>query len=723
MPRRSSFTFHRAALIAGFAILLVAGSIRLGAQNAQKQNAQQPTFRAGANFVRVDVYPTIKGAAVRDLVQDDFEILEDGVLQRIESFEYVNVRGGGIETEQHEPSTVAESRQIAETTKGRLFVIFLDTYFVDYAGSHRLQRTLVNFLHRIVGPDDMYAVMTPEMSALDLSFARRTDTIEGYLSKYWFWGQKDRLYPLDPIEQSYVQCYPDDSFHPQYKNVAKEMILRRHERQVLGALRDLSVYLGGVREERKAVITLTGGWVLFRENPNLTRGGGEGNVPQVGTTPDGRLVSDAHKHTEGYSMHDCEVDRQHLAMLDDWQFFRDMFDVANRTNVTFYPVNALGLVAFDKDLGTNTVPGEIQALGPAAHPGEDPNTVLVNPMVVDRGMISQRRDNLRALAENTDGLAVVETNDIDKGMKRIVDDLTSYYLLGYNSTNGKLDGRFRKITVRVKRPGVDVRARRGYRAATEKEVEEGRIAQVKQLDSAPPTTMQVALNSLGSARPGIPLHTSVSYAMAGGTTADATKAHLWALVELDGAVLRQPDWIGGGTVEATLLGTDGTAVTSQSKDLPAGARAAAVDLGEIDAPDGEISVRTRITPKNGGLPYTDTIRLGKVESPGRPILLRRGPSTGINFVPTANPQFQRTERVRVDLPLHATQPPVAEVLDRTGKTLQVPVKTSIRTENGMEWVSAEVTLAPLAPGDYLIRMKAETNGTSQEVITGFRLVP
>ena len=396
-------------------------------------------------------------------------------------------------------------------------------------------------------------------------------------------------------------------------------------------------------------------------------------------------------------------------MLDNWQYFHDMFDIANRSNVTFYPVNALGLVAFDKDLNQETTAGEIQALGPAAHAGQDPNTVLVNPLVINNASISQRSDNLRALAENTDGLAVVDTNDIDKGMKRIVDDLTSYYLLGYTSTNGKLDGRYRKISVRVKRPGVDVRARRGYRAATEKEVEEGRMAQVKQIDSAPPTTMQVALNALGTARPGIPLHTSVSYATLGGSTA-ITKAHVWALVELDSAVLRQSDWMAGGSVDATLLGADGTAVASQSTDLPAGEHAVAIDMGEVDAPDGEVTVRTRITPKNGGLPYTDTIRLGKVESPGRPILLRRGPSTGVRYVPTANPQFQRTERVRVDLAVNAAQPPVAEVLDRNGKTMQVPVKTSVRTENGIAWASAEVTLAPLAPGDYLIRMKAETNG-------------
>ena len=49
---------------------------------------------------------------------------------------------------------------------------------------------------------------------------------------------------------------------------------------------------------------------------------------------------------------------------------------------------------------------------------------------------------------------------------RIAADLSSYYLVGYYSTNAKLDGRFRSITVRVKRPGVSVRARRGYRALT-----------------------------------------------------------------------------------------------------------------------------------------------------------------------------------------------------------------------------------------------------------------
>ena len=53
---------------------------------------------------------------------------------------------------------------------------------------------------------------------------------------------------------------------------------------------------------------------------------------------------------------------------------------------------------------------------------------------------------------------------------KVLEDLRRRYVLGYTSTNSKLDGTFRAIKVRSKRPGVEIRARRGYRAATEAEV-------------------------------------------------------------------------------------------------------------------------------------------------------------------------------------------------------------------------------------------------------------
>ena len=62
--------------------------------------------------------------------------------------------------------------------------------------------------------------------------------------------------------------------------------------------------------------------------------------------------------------------------------------------------------------------------------------------MADRDRLNVRLDSLRLLADNTDGLAVIDTNDLDGGAARIVRDLSSYYLLGYYSANEQLDGKW-----------------------------------------------------------------------------------------------------------------------------------------------------------------------------------------------------------------------------------------------------------------------------------------
>jgi hypothetical protein len=297
-------------------------------------------------------------------------------------------------------------------------------------------------------------------------------------------------------------------------------------------------------------------------------------------------------------------------------------------------------------------------------------------------------------------------------------------LLGYYSTNSKLDGKYRKLTVRVKRPGVDVRARRGYRAATQEEVEKGRTAAATIDAAVPATAVQMALNALGSARPGVPLRTAVSYAPMGPEGGSETQVHLWALTELDAAVARTGEWLAGGSINVSVLAPDGEVLSESNTPLPAGQRALAVDLGEVVVPTSEVMVRTRLTPTQEGLPYNDTIRLTQVSTPGRPVVLRRGPTTGIKFVPTADLQFRRTERVRLELPTMATVTATSgRVLDRAGKPMPLTVTATTRTEAGITWASAELNLAPLAAGDYVLTLKAESAGKTEEVVTGFRLVP
>jgi len=677
------------------------------------QQQPPPPFRAGTNFVHVDVYPTAKGAIVPDLTATDFEVLEDGAPQKIETFEHVDLRGFTPEEAKAEPNNAREAASMAETTKGRLFVIFLDTYFVNVVGSHDIRKSLVSFLNRLLGPDDMFAVMTPDMSAMDLSFARRTDTIEDNLRRFWFWGQRDRMFPEDPVEQEYAECYPDVSqLQSQAMSsqgqlsgqtqIAREMILRRREKKVIDALTDLTIHLRGVREERKAVIAITGGWVLFRENRLLTQGQTQQAVPRVGVDPTGRLTPDVSAANLGYSKSNCERDRMSLANIDDRQSLYDLYDLANRSNVSFYPVNPMGLEASGKPMGpreedSQLVKGESDAIAPRGG-------------II--GLAAARSDNLRGLADNTDGIAVVDTNNLDAGMKRIGADLSSYYLLGYASTNAKLDGKFRKITVRVKRAGVDVRARRGYRAPTQKEVEEGAMAEAPaSATSAPASAIQVALDGLAPVRPGVPLRTSVSAGDVGG------QSHGWLVAELDSSLFHQPEWAGGAVADIAVFTQDEIPLANKRGVITSDQRAIVVDLGELPA-DGA-TVRTKVTPQSGGLPYTDTIHLDEATS-RRVLLSRRGPSTGVRYVPAAVPQFSRTERVRIDVPVETgTTAASAEILDRAGKPINVPVHASTRVEGAITWATAELSLAPLAAGDYLVRLTAG----NQSVVTAFRLTP
>ena len=171
------------------------------AQPGAAQPGPSQPFRVETNFVRVDAYPTSDGRPVLDLTANDFEVLEDGVPQRIETFEHVQINQLISTSDRRDPSTVAEARTAATNPRARVFVIFLDGYQTPLEGSYRIQHVLATMLDRLIGPDDLFAVMTPRMSASEIVFARRTETIEGELQRYWYWGRGDALVQQDPEDQ------------------------------------------------------------------------------------------------------------------------------------------------------------------------------------------------------------------------------------------------------------------------------------------------------------------------------------------------------------------------------------------------------------------------------------------------------------------------------------------------------------------------------------------
>jgi VWFA-related protein len=446
-------------------VIVLAAAVALAQSQAPPPPAAQPPqqppprFRAETNLVRVDAYATKDGVPVHDLAAADFEVSEDNVPQKIDSFEHIVVNPAGPQAAIVEPSSPSQALQFVADPRRRVFVIFLDTHNVPYEGSHRIKEPLIDFMQRVLGEDDLIALMTPDMSPGQLAFGHKTKVIEAGLRGNGFWGRRDSL-KLDETEKMYEECFPLlPGERGPVSAVAKTMIQRRRERATLDALQDLVRHMGTVREGRTAVVTVTDGWLLYRPDATLEtprRGAGGRNADPLPGSP-ARTI--------------CDRDRMDLAQTDDDLYFRSIYGEANRANVSFYTIDPRGLTAVEL--------GFVNSIG-----GEDTTPA----------MLRTRQDSLRTLAETTDGLALLNSNDLKTQLRRAADDLTSYYLMGYYSTNGKLDGKFRTIKVRSKRPGVEIRARRGYSAATAEEVARARTAS----DAVVPEAKAAVTRALGT---------------------------------------------------------------------------------------------------------------------------------------------------------------------------------------------------------------------------------
>jgi VWFA-related protein len=132
---------------------------------------------------------------------------------------------------------------------------------------------------------------------------------------------------------------------------------------------------------------------------------------------------------------------------------RVAIDRAVKANVSIYPVDTRGLTAI--------VPG-----GSASQASGRGGTSMFSGRGVARQFDSQAasQDTLVALASDTGGKAFFDTNDFGTVYTRVVADTAAYYLIGYSSTNPARDGRFRRIRVRVNKPGLRVEHRNGYYA-------------------------------------------------------------------------------------------------------------------------------------------------------------------------------------------------------------------------------------------------------------------
>jgi VWFA-related protein len=471
----------RAALLGAALLGLGAAWVRSAPPQPQA-SGERPSFPAQAEIVTVDVVVTRDGQPVLDLSREDFALREEGQAQEIVAFDAVHrpapapaaagAAGGAAAPRVPEPRT--SSNAVPAARAGSHFVVVFDELHLGPAEAVRARKAVAEFLATGVGDGDRVALVgTWEGARWTARLPEGRDALRRAL---------DRLQP---------------------RLVGEAVRDRMTDYEAMRIDRDRDPLVTDVVMRRLLDTTEIGQDTASPGNPALSQG------DQVAGWRDDVLSRAAGVYARANARNEqalgvveralaalvLERGRKSLlfvsgGMVQDPRLgiYRSVVNEARRVNAAVYFVDARGLegaqAGMQGEIGTRT---EFRDLGSWFTEARE------------------RGEGSQALAADTGGFSLGDTNDLAGGLARIGRESRSYYLLGYAPTNRAADGRFRKIEVRVLRPGVTVRARRGYYApgAEGKRTKpaEGRDAAIQRALDAPFDLGELPLRAIADVGP------------------------------------------------------------------------------------------------------------------------------------------------------------------------------------------------------------------------------
>ena len=625
---------------------------------------QRPVFRGGIDLVAVDVYPRHRdGRLIEGLTAADFEVLEDGKPQAIEQFEFVRIEPAGP-LDQLGPAVEPGGLTAAADPHRRLFVTYLDLFHLMVPGGPAVSAPVGTFHHRNHGEGDLFGFLAQTIPATAMLVGRHPSAVTDALLKHWPTGQVYEMRdPQDEVERTLELCYNNP--------VSAPLIARHRMLRTMNHLGQLFEFVDQLRPARTVVLLIADTWPTPGPDSRL--------IDQLAVdkpaVPDdiGRRGSPIDRIRAAAGGSGCRQVATSLAAQDLATAHRNLIGRAQASNVLIYVI----------------APSHLE--GPA----------------------SARADGLYELAHNTGGRVVATAVDFERSPAWIADDTSAFYLLGYRSTNRETDGTLRQIRVRVKQPDVRVTARRSYRAPS---AEMAAAATLRaDADAAVPDAVRKALGALeATERASELLVSGVEW---------ATSGTLRVTVEIPVDAFRRGPWARGADVELTMTAEGAEVRTVANARLENGARAAVVTI-PIEAVASPWRVAVRVRSGEAVLTERTVISPGAGVLAGDGVFFRGGPAVRSPYVPTVEPVFGRTERVRVEWPLRGG--PVdgreARLLTRRGQPMPLAVTVTERADSGgAPVIVADLALAPLAAGDYVIELTLARGGETEQKHAAFRL--
>ncbi len=411
-------------LLFGCTAVLIEGrqpSLSLPAQS--QQQPEPPRFRVGVDAVRVDAVVTDRdGHIVSDLTADDFEVRQDGKPQAVTFAQFVPV----LTSPAPQPSAVGApgaSRvelaipppPVKRTDVQRTLAIVVDDLGLSFESLKNTQRALHGFIDRELQPSDLVALVRTGGTGGGLQpFTLDRRVLHTAIDALrWNGASRSGVEPFEPLNDYVIV---DEHAGPLDVNDFSGVEGLRRSMSAVGTLGALNLVVRSARElpGRKAVVFVSEGFVLLN-----------------GLEPDSRLR--------------IALDR--------------VIEEATRAGVVIYALDCRGLQTAGLQAADNLKVGGLA-------PGQMDEKV--------RGKALERlefnrnsQEGMRYLAEQTGGFAVLNTNDLGRGLGRISNDVRSYYVIGYVPREGTFarqggKPRLHKIAITVRRPGLHVKTRKAF---------------------------------------------------------------------------------------------------------------------------------------------------------------------------------------------------------------------------------------------------------------------
>jgi VWFA-related protein len=406
---------------------------------AQQPPADQPAFRAGADLVIVDAVAIDEGGRpVADLTAADFEVKDEGRPQTVSLFQTVTADASGQAAAGRTSRYAYSSNAGLDAAPVRAFVLFFDDVHLTQAEGDRAKVALTQFVARELQAGDLVSLVAPGKA---LRWHARMPDGRAELTRIVA-GLRG-LYLPDPSsdQMSDYEAYRINAFNDE--QVADEVDRRWKNARVNGREPDNLATDQGFQPQNR------GGQIGIIKQDILMRAA---TVYQQAAARNIATLQALERTIDGLT---AVRGRKAVLMLSPG-FIADQerveakraVEAARRANVAVYFVDARGLIA-------STGYAQAQQGG---------RSLDSRDVGAANAEITLGAEGAAEIAQNTGGFSVRNQNDLGQGLQRIGQESRVYYLLGFQPARDAKAGTFRRLEVKVTRPGVTVRARRGYYA-------------------------------------------------------------------------------------------------------------------------------------------------------------------------------------------------------------------------------------------------------------------